>query len=131
MELISYLCSMEKWKDIQEFSGDYQVSNLGNVRSVDRMKYCGNNSYQLKKGVDKKIQTQKSGHNYVNLYKDNKNYTRRIHRLVATEFIDNPNKYPCVMHKDDNPNNNVVKNLSWGTLKMNTKDMMTKNRNRN
>ena len=68
---------MEIWKEIKEFSGDYKVSNLGNVRSVDRMKYCGNNSYQLKKGVDKKIQTQLNGYRYVNLSKDNKNHTRR------------------------------------------------------
>ena len=123
---------MEIWKDIQEFDGDYQVSNLGRVRSVDRMKYAGNNSYQLKKGVDKKIQTQKSGaYQYVNLHRDNKNHTRRIHRLVATEFIDNPNNYPIVMHIDDDPKNNCVDNLQWGTLEMNTKDMILKGRYKN
>jgi len=122
----------EIWKDIKEFDGDYQVSNLGRVRSVDRMKYCGNNSYQLKKGVIKKIQTQRvNNYQYVNLYKDNKNYTRRVHRLVATEFIPNLNDYPIVMHIDDNPYNNNVDNLLWGTLEMNTKDMINKGRNKN
>jgi hypothetical protein len=122
---------MEIWKQVEEFSGDYQVSNYGNVRSVDRMKYCGNNSYQLKKGVDKKIQTQLSGHLYVNLWRNNKNHTRRIHRLVAISFIPNPSDYPIVMHLDDDPTNNYIDNLQWGTLKMNTKDMISKNRNKN
>jgi hypothetical protein len=51
-----------------------------------------------------------------------------LHRLVATTFIPNPNNYPCVCHKDDNPANNCVDNLWWGTQDMNNKDRNAKNR---
>lgn len=43
----------------------------------------------------------------------------RIHRLVASAFIPNPNGYPIINHKDENPSNNNVENLEWCTYKYN------------
>lgn len=43
----------------------------------------------------------------------------KAHRLVAEVYIPNPNNYPIVMHKDNNPLNNNVENLKWGTHSMN------------
>lgn len=43
----------------------------------------------------------------------------KIHRLVAEAYIPNPNNLPIVMHLDDNPLNNIVSNLKWGTHKEN------------
>lgn len=49
-------------------------------------------------------------------------YPRRVHRLVAQCFLPNPAGHPCVRHKDGNPKNNRVENLSWGTYKDNEDD---------
>jgi len=46
----------------------------------------------------------------------------RVHRLVAEHFLDNPLNLPCVRHLDNNPKNNRVENLSWGTYKDNEED---------
>lgn len=46
-------------------------------------------------------------------------YRRSIHRLVAEAFIPNPNNYPCINHKDENPSNNNIDNLEWCTYKYN------------
>jgi DNA repair exonuclease SbcCD nuclease subunit len=50
------------------------------------------------------------------------------HRLVAEAYIPNPNNYPIVMHLDDNPKNNSVENLKWGTTLDNIRDCIKKNR---
>ena len=42
-----------------------------------------------------------------------------VHRVVADAFIPNPNNYPCINHKDENPANNKVENLEWCTYKYN------------
>lgn len=52
-----------------------------------------------------------------------KNKTLRVHRLVAIAFIPNPNNYPVVMHLDNDPSNNRVENLKWGTYKDNMDQM--------
>ena len=96
---------MEIWKDIKGYEGLYQISNLGNVKSLKTNK----NLYYSK------------SRNYLRVSL-NKNGIRKgcsIHRLVAQTFIPNPNNYPCVNHKDCNGNNNKVNNLEWCTYKQN------------
>lgn len=51
---------------------------------------------------------------------DNVSKHYMVHRLVAEAFIDNPNKFPCVNHKDGNKHNNNVSNLEWCTHRQNT-----------
>lgn len=100
---------MEIWKDIEGYSGKYQVSNQGNVRSFSRW----SNGKILKGG--------KCGnpgpYRFVALVgegrKDIKNCY--IHRLVAEAFLENPNNYSEVNHKDGNTLNNAVDNLEWCT----------------
>lgn len=112
----------EKWKDIEEYEGIYQVSNLGKVRSKDRLVnriVRGAFSEYMKRGS---IMTpNKIGSNYlrVELSKDSKRKKYYIHRLVAQAFIPNPNNLPCVNHKDGNKLNNNVDNLEWCTYKDN------------
>lgn len=95
----------EIWKDIEGYEGRYQVSNLGNVLSI-----VGEKPYLLKPRITK------FGYCRVALYHPNKkvvNYT--VHRLVATAFIPNSKKYPCVNHKNEDKTDNRAENLEWCT----------------
>lgn len=102
----------EIWKDIQGYEGLYQVSNLGRVRRLHK-------DYRCSKYKIISIKKQNNGYYRVCLSKYNKNKYFWIHRLVAQAFIPNPNNYPIVNHKDENPQNNVFSNLEWCTHKYN------------
>ena len=101
----------EVWKDIEGYEGLYQVSNTGQVRSLNYL-HTGEVK-PLKQGTDG------NGYKRVSLYKDGKSKTCRVHRLVAMAFILNPNNYKEVNHKDENPSNNNVNNLEWCTNEYN------------
>lgn len=108
----------EIWKDIKGFEGCYQVSNLGNVRSLTR-KVNTFNGMRTTKG--KVLKPLKTNANYfkVDLKQNQKHNYASIHRLVAKAFIPNTNNYPCINHKDNNPANNRVDNLEWCTQSYN------------
>ena len=113
--------SEEIWKPIPEYEGIYEVSNLGNVRSVDRYLDCKikNVNKHLWKGRIISQQKRKDGRLTVALYSHSKRKRMLVHRVVADAFIPNPNNYPCINHKDENPANNKVENLEWCTYKYN------------
>ena len=96
----------EIWKDIEGYEGLYQISNLGNVKSLNYMK---TKAEQLLKLDDDR------GYKKITL----KGKKFKVHRLVAKAFIPNPNDYPCVNHKDENHGNNCVDNLEWCTYEYN------------
>lgn len=106
---------MEEWRDVVGYEGKYQVSNLGNVRSVDRTftNACGVNV--TRKGVMLKPMLNQGGYMKVTMHKDGKVNTEVIHRCVAEAFIPNENNLPQVNHKDGNKRNNNVSNLEWCT----------------
>lgn len=114
---------MEFWKDIEGYEGLYQVSNLGRVRSLDRVVYQiqkgGKLTPMMYKGQILKMIHKPTGYVFCSLSKDNIQETKLVHRLVAEAFIPNPNNYPCVNHKDENKLNNVVENLEWCTHRYN------------
>lgn len=101
----------EIWKDIKGYEGQYQVSNLGNVRSFKRgaarvmTKYC----------------VTRHGHTYqfVCLNTNRKNKSMYVHRLVAEAFIPNPHNRPFVDHISRETTDNNVKNLRWATNREN------------
>lgn len=99
------------WRDIPNYEGKYQVSNTGRVRSL--------NYGRTGKTKVIKQSTNKGGYKSVFLYKDGKLKGYLVHRLVAITFIPNPNNYPVINHKDENPKNNVVWNLEWCTQEYN------------
>ena len=116
----------EVWKDVVGYEGLYQVSNLGRVRSVDRVTFSTGTmredaNYHFKGKLLKQGNRNASISPYkqVVLYKDRKHKTYGVHRLVAEAFIPNPNNLPQVNHKDENPSNNNVNNLEWCTCKYN------------
>lgn len=110
----------EIWKPVIGYEGYYEVSNLGNVRSLDRIVHHSGNFTRVQKGCLMKIRTTSTGHySTVLLSKDNKKKHAKVHRLVALAFIDNPNRYREINHKDEDKQNNRVDNLEWCTRKYN------------
>lgn len=111
----------EIWKDIKNYEGLYQVSNLGNVRSLNHIRKNGKkeNQLYLHKGKILKPAVQNIGYKFVVLSKEGKSKGFRVHRLVAQAFIENPNNYNCINHKDENRLNNCVDNLEWCTIAYN------------
>lgn len=97
----------EIWKDIKGYEGLYQISNLGNVKSLNR-------KIKNRKCVELiKKPSVLRGYLKVSLCKYGEIKYYFIHRLVAETFIPNPEKLSCVNHKDCNPSNNRVDNLEW------------------
>ncbi len=93
---------MEILKTIDEFP-NYQVSNHGRVFSKKSDKFL------------KPYCSKTTGYFYVSLFKDGKQKSRYVHRLVALAYIDNPESKPLVDHIDRNTKNNQVANLRWAT----------------
>ena len=103
----------EIWKPIRNFEGYYEVSNLGNVRGVDRIIFYKNGKKVHIKGKIKKQVKNPNGYMQISLRKNGEMKSFYIHRLVAEAFLDNPNNLPCVNHKDETRNNNLADNLEW------------------
>ena len=119
----------EIWKDINGFEGYYQVSNLGRVKSIERViEYLSYGKKKTKKICEKifKPQFNKSGYYMVNLSVNNMHYPKQIHRLVAEAFIPNPDNKPQVDHINTIRTDNRVENLRWCTQQENTDNPLSK-----
>lgn len=93
----------EIWKDVEGHT-DYQVSNLGKIRSK-------------KTGIYKNLTLYVNNKGYIQVSLDNKKYL--LHRLIAQAFINNKNIDLVVNHIDGNKKNNNINNLEWCTTKEN------------
>jgi len=111
----------EEWRNVIGYEGLYEISNLGNIRSIDRNITNKNGVIQFFKGRDLKPTHQKDGYIKIKLWKDNKARTNALHRCVALAFINNPNNYEDVNHIDGNKANNTLDNLEWVTRSQNIK----------
>lgn len=110
----------EFWKDVVGYEGLYQVSNLGKVRSVDRVVDCRWGHNKKLEGKEIKSNLDKDGYLKLALSKYGKRKTYAVHRLVADAFIPNPHNLPCINHKKEfEKTNNSVENLEWCTVKYN------------
>lgn len=106
---------MEKWKDVVGYEGSYQVSNLGRVKSVER--YRDNHGKpQIIHEKIKNTRMKNSGYLITDLYKNNKQKTVMIHRVVASAFLPVEEGKETVNHKDGNKLNNNVENLEWSSF---------------
>ena len=97
----------EIWKDVVGYEGLYQVSNMGNVKSLNWRGL----------GVEKNLYLKKHNKGYlkVELASDGKRKSYTVHMLVAIAFIPNPLCYSQINHIDENKANNCVSNLEWCT----------------
>lgn len=105
----------EEWKDVKDFEGIYQVSNLGRVKSLDRVVTYEDGRKRFYKGKILRPDETKNGYLHVVLCKDGSQHSVNVHRLVALAFIPNPNNYKEVNHIDEDKTNNCVNNLEWCT----------------
>lgn len=106
----------EIFKEIPNYNGIYFVSNFGNVKSINR-KIKVKNFYKtiygkfLKQSLTGKGYKKSNGYLVVRL----NGKLKKVHRLVAITFLENPNNLPQVNHKDKNTTNNKLNNLEWCT----------------
>ena len=98
----------EEWKDIADYEGFYQISNLGRVKSFPR-------KFTTKKPRILKGKPTPKGYLQVSLSTNNKVFPKYIHRLVADAFVFNAFDKLEVNHKDGDKKNNKANNLEWVT----------------
>ena len=106
---------MEKeiWRPVVGYIGLYEVSSLGNLRSVDRTQVNSKGVTRLLKGRMISLNSLSDGYPVAVLSNGATKNTFRIHRLVAEAFIPNPNNKPHIDHIDTNRRNARVENLRW------------------
>lgn len=114
---------METYKAVAGFECLYEVSDIGNVRSVPRKRMGNGSSYDVGYMILRGNMTR-SGYRLVRLYHQNGRIRwtdASIHRLVAMAFVPNPSRKPHINHKDGNKKNNSASNLEWCTPSENMK----------
>lgn len=96
---------MEIWKQVKGFEGLYEVSNLGNVRSLNYHNW----------GIVKNLTptADKFGYLRVCLSKNDRQYNGIVYRMVAQAFIENPDNFPQINHINEDKSDNRVENLEW------------------
>lgn len=109
----------EIWKPVVGYEGLYEVSNLGRIRSCDRIVKYSNGRIHNYKSVILKPNILNTGYKQVGLCKNGKQTNCSVHRLVAQAFIPNPNNLPVVNHINEIKTDNKAENLEWCTQKYN------------
>lgn len=104
---------MEIWKDVKGYEGKYQVSQLGNVKSL-------NYHREGKERILSKCK-DKDGYSVVLLYKNGQKKTCKVHRLVAEAFLRTEDNTLVINHKDEDKQNNKADNLEFCTVGYNNR----------
>lgn len=109
----------EIWKDIENYEGLYQVSNLGKIKSLSKnVKRISSKGKSYTIYYPEKLLKQyesKKGYLITQLSKNGKAETCIVHRMVAQTFISNPENKPQINHKNCNKKDNRIDNLEWVT----------------
>lgn len=109
---------MEMWKAVPEFEKYIEVSNLGNVRTVERYVLQGKHKDRPRLISSRLIPIKlcREGYPIIDLSLDNKRFTKHIHQLVALVFLEAPkNGESFINHKNGIKTDNRVDNLEWCT----------------
>lgn len=112
---------MEEWKPVPGHEGSYEVSSEGRVRSLDRVMVRKNGSRLTLRGKELLISLDNHNRPRVNI----EGTPRLVHQLVLEAFVSpRPTPESCGLHYDDDPTNNRLSNLRWGTHTDNMRDML-------
>ena len=106
----------EVWKPIEGFEGKYEVSNLGNIKSLPRDYFYG----KVKEETYLRLYKEYDGYLRVTLFKNGIRHRYHVHRLVAKTFVENPLNKPFVNHLNEIKDDNRAENLEWCTSKENS-----------
>lgn len=112
----------EEEKDVWKTYSDYpfiEASNLGRIRTKDRYVTVKGQGKRLVKGRVLKQQLLPGGYMYVKFSMNGKTVSLRVHRVIATSFLPNPDNLPEVNHIDCDRTNNRLDNLEWCTRQEN------------
>lgn len=109
----------ERWAPVPQYEGFYEVSTLGQVRSLPHLAKHSRKGYVKRRGKILAQHPDADGYLEVNLSKHGKVRQFRVHRLVCTAFLPNPDNLPVVNHKDFDKSNNCIYNLEWCSQKYN------------
>lgn len=115
---------MEEWKDIAGFEGLYQVSNIGNVRSLNYNNIQGH-VHEIQKCKDR------GKYHIVVLYKNGKGYNRKVHRMVLEAFVGPCPEGMVTCHNNGIRTDNRVENLRWDTQAANLLDKIKHGKHQN
>lgn len=114
------MANKEIWEPICGFNDFYEASNLGNVRSRDRV--ISYSDGRVRKYKSKKLKPQLWGSTYLTviLAVNGKNTTKNVHSLVAEAFLEKEKYHQCVNHIDGVKTNNKLENLEFCTYSQNS-----------
>lgn len=116
--------SDERWLPVVGYEGLYEVSDHGQVRSLDRIVRRGVRGVSRRAGQMLKPNVLTYGHRQVSLYRGGVRRLRQVHNLVLEAFVGPRPEGLLGLHWDDDPANNHISNLRWGTPRDNTLDMI-------
>lgn len=118
---------MENWRAVVGYEGGYEVSDLGNVRSITRQVPYGRSGCTIYKGRDLKLTKLKNGYLAVKLALAGRTRTTYVHELVLKAFVGprpHTEERGEIRHLDGNKTNNNLGNLKYGTVRENVADRM-------
>ena len=117
----------EEWRPIKNYEGLYEVSNLGRIKSLNKIIIDSKGREHKFKEKIMNLQYDRYGYLYVSLNKSGKKKFK-VHRLVAEAFIPNPDNKGYVDHINTVKDDNRVENLRWVTSKENMNNELTKDK---
>lgn len=111
----------EIWKDVIGYEGLYQISTLGNVKALKKIRNVGPGCKSIRVYPEKIMRPSisRDGYSLIGFRKDGLCTTYLVHRLIALHFIPNPENKPQVNHINGVKTDNTVVNLEWVTVSEN------------